>query len=82
MQSQRCTLPSTAWFSHIAVCRVAGVGDIESRISSELVITPSMWAERYGLKHGAAFGLSHGLGQLAALRPSNVDSKVRYALFL
>ena len=52
------------------------MGDIESRISSELVITPSMWEERYGLKHGAAFGLSHGLGQLAALRPSNTDSKV------
>ena len=31
---------------------------------------------RYGLQHGAAFGLSHGLDQLAAFRPAPKDSRV------
>ena len=31
---------------------------------------------RYSLQHGAAFGLSHGLDQLAVFRPAVHDSKV------
>ncbi len=75
--------PPTPTHSHpLPPPRIAGVGDIESRISSELVITPKMWEERYGLMHGAAFGLSHGLGQLAALRPANEDTKVKGLYFV
>ncbi len=37
---------------------------------------------RYGLRHGAAFGLAHGLGQLAALRPPNRDPRVAGLYFV
>ena len=43
--------------------------DIEKNIVSESVTTPSQWQERFNIKHGAVFGLSHGLTQLAAFRP-------------
>ena len=46
----------------------SGVGDIEGCITHELVITPDQWAQRYGLRHGAAFGLAHGLDQLSVFR--------------
>jgi hypothetical protein len=46
----------------------SGVGDIESCITDELVITPDQWAQRYGLRHGAAFGLAHGIDQLSVFR--------------
>ena len=36
---------------------------------SESVTTPSEWRDRFNIKHGAVFGLSHGLTQLAAFRP-------------
>lgn len=50
--------------------REAGVADdIESMIEHEFIVTPSEWAERYNLKHGAVFGLSHGVFQLACFRP-------------
>ena len=48
----------------------AGVGeDIGSRVAAEFVITPAEWRQRYNIKHGAVFGLSHGLLQLACFRP-------------
>ncbi len=43
--------------------------DIEGAIVSESVTTPSEWRDRFNIKHGAVFGLSHGLTQLAAFRP-------------
>ena len=43
--------------------------DISKNIVSESVTTPSQWQERFNIKHGAVFGLSHGLTQLAAFRP-------------
>ena len=43
--------------------------DISENIVSESVTTPSQWQERFNIKHGAVFGLSHGLTQLAAFRP-------------
>ena len=43
--------------------------DISGNIVSESVTTPSQWQERFNIKHGAVFGLSHGLTQLAAFRP-------------
>ena len=36
---------------------------------------------RYGLQHGAAFGLSHGLDQLAAFRPAPKDAAVQGLYF-
>ena len=55
--------------------REAGAGDLEApgAIADEFVITPPQWRARYGLAHGAAFGLSHGLNQLSLLRPGPED---------
>jgi phytoene desaturase (3,4-didehydrolycopene-forming) len=39
----------------------------------EVVREPAEWREMYSLEHGAAFGLSHGLNQLALFRPGCVD---------
>lgn len=36
-------------------------------------------ARRYGLQHGAAFGLAHGLSQLAILRPGARDAHAHTA---
>lgn len=48
----------------------AGVADdVLGMISHEFVITPPEWVQRYNLKHGAVFGLSHGVFQLACFRP-------------
>ena len=46
----------------------AGLGDVGSCIQHELVIAPPDWERRYGLRHGAAFGLAHGLDQLSLFR--------------
>ncbi len=46
------------------------------------VIAPPEWRRRYGVEHGAAFGLSHGLDQLAVFRPSIRDSSVRGSVVL
>ena len=43
--------------------------DLRAHIKHEMVITPAEWRERYNLTHGAVFGLSHGLLQLACFRP-------------
>ena len=46
-----------------------GHGDLAPLIAHETVITPPEWRERYNIAHGAVFGLSHGLTQLACFRP-------------
>jgi phytoene desaturase (3,4-didehydrolycopene-forming) len=53
--------------------RDAGAGDVEPHILHEVVIDPPQWQRRYGLVHGAAFGLAHGLNQLSLLRPGPED---------
>ncbi|KXZ53382.1 hypothetical protein GPECTOR_7g1278 [Gonium pectorale] len=55
----------------------AGMPDLKRHIVDELVIDPVEWRERYGLAHGAAFGLSHGLNQLSVFRPGISDKQVR-----
>jgi phytoene desaturase (3,4-didehydrolycopene-forming) len=60
----------------------AGVGDVSSMIANEMVITPPQWKERYGVQHGAAFGLSHTLDQLSLFRPSNKDDVVQGLYFV
>jgi phytoene desaturase (3,4-didehydrolycopene-forming) len=46
-----------------------GMGDVRARVRHEFVIPPAEWATRYNITHGAVFGLSHGLTQLACFRP-------------
>lgn len=53
-----------------------GVESLMDHIVHERIIDPCEWGQRYGLAHGAAFGMSHGLSQLAVLRPSQRDSRV------
>lgn len=60
----------------------AGVGDLEGMIEHEVVISPPEWEERYGLRHGAAFGLSHGLDQLSLFRPGNKDELIQGLYFV
>lgn len=53
----------------------AGVGDdVGSSIQHEEVITPPDWQQRYGLRHGAAFGLGHDLDQLSLFRYARMMS--------
>lgn len=51
----------------------AGVDLQQQHIVQERVREPAEWREMYTLEHGAAFGLSHGLNQLALFRPGCVD---------
>jgi phytoene desaturase (3,4-didehydrolycopene-forming) len=51
----------------------AGVDLQQQHIVKEMVREPAQWASAYALEHGAAFGLSHGLTQLALFRPGCVD---------
>jgi phytoene desaturase (3,4-didehydrolycopene-forming) len=46
-----------------------GHGDLKALMLSETVIAPAAWRDRYNIAHGAVFGLSHGLTQLACFRP-------------
>lgn len=54
----------------------AGIDLQEQDIVDEHTRDPSQWKELYGLEHGAAFGLSHGLNQLALFRPAVKDGQV------
>lgn len=48
-----------------------GLGDIESRIRFERIITPADWEQTVGIYRGATFNLAHNLGQMLHLRPQN-----------
>eukprot|EP00873_Tetraselmis_striata_P035269 jgi/Tetstr1/455533/TSEL_042355.t1 len=58
-----------------------GIRGVREAIASETVIDPPEWQRRYGVTHGAAFGLSHGLSQLAVLRPPVRDAQVHGLYF-
>lgn len=58
-----------------------GVGDLGPHILHESVIDPPEWRARYGLEHGAAFGMDHGLDQLAVFRPAVKDARIRGLYF-
>jgi len=60
-----------ATFKQAGVC-----GDFLSLVEREVVIDPGEWRRRYAIEHGAVFGLSHGLDQLALFRPAVRDPKV------
>lgn len=53
-----------------------GMTDIANNLQHELVIDPPAWERAHGLRHGAAFGMSHGLDQLALFRPPLADPQV------
>ena len=53
-----------------------GMPDIADNLQHEHVIDPPAWERAHGLLHGAAFGLSHGLDQLALFRPPLADPQV------
>jgi len=55
----------------------AGGKSVGELIKGERILSPSEWERRYNLTHGAVFGLSHGLLQLACFRPprqTGIDS--------
>jgi phytoene desaturase (3,4-didehydrolycopene-forming) len=56
-------------------------GAFEDHIVVEKVIDPIEWRRRYGLRYGAAFGLSHGLDQLSIFRPAAEDEKIEGLFF-
>lgn len=62
----------------LVLCSMAAAGvHLQAQdIVHEQIRDPSQWQELYGLEHGAAFGLSHGLNQLALFRPAVKDEKV------
>lgn len=62
--------------------RDAGIGDVAPCIQHEMVLSPPDWKERYGLMHGAAFGLSHSLDQLSLFRPGIKEKKVQGMYFV
>lgn len=60
----------------------AGVDLQQQHILHEEVRDPTQWRDMYALEHGAAFGLSHGLSQLAVLRPPVKDKQLQGLYFV
>ncbi|WIA13356.1 hypothetical protein OEZ85_006938 [Tetradesmus obliquus] len=60
----------------------AGVGLQPDDIVHEEVRQPAEWRDLYALEHGAAFGLSHGLDQLAILRPPLKEPQLQGLYFV
>jgi phytoene desaturase len=48
-----------------------GLHDVESRIQTEKILTPTGWATDFGLYKGATFSMAHSLDQMLHLRPHN-----------
>jgi phytoene desaturase len=48
-----------------------GIRDVESRIRTEKVLTPTGWRDDFGLFKGATFSMAHSLDQMLHLRPHN-----------
>lgn len=51
--------------------RTLGLGDIESRIRYERVVTPEDWKAEFAVYEGATFNLAHTLTQMLYFRPHN-----------
>lgn len=49
---------------------------LRKHVVVEHIVTPHDWQEKYNLKYGAAFGLSHGITQVGYFRPSNKSPDV------
>lgn len=48
-----------------------GITDVERRIRTERILTPSGWRHEFALHKGATFSMAHSLGQMLHLRPHN-----------
>jgi phytoene desaturase len=48
-----------------------GLGDIESRIRFERMVTPRCWQDEFAVFEGATFNLAHNLTQMLYFRPHN-----------
>ncbi|QDZ25418.1 phytoene desaturase [Chloropicon primus] len=65
------------WSRKVVLKRFREIGlDVEEKIEVESATDPEDWQKMYNLVNGSAFGLSHGLDQLAYFRPSNKDDEV------
>lgn len=51
--------------------RFLGLGDIESRIRFERMVTPNGWQDEFAVFEGATFNLAHNLTQMLYFRPHN-----------
>ena len=48
-----------------------GITDVERRIQTEKILTPSGWSSEFNLYKGATFSMAHSLKQMLHLRPHN-----------
>jgi phytoene desaturase len=48
-----------------------GIADVERRIQTEKIMTPSGWSSEFNLYKGATFSMAHSLKQMLHLRPHN-----------
>lgn len=48
-----------------------GIHDVESRIRTEMMLTPASWQTEFGLHRGATFSMAHSLDQMLHFRPHN-----------
>jgi phytoene desaturase (3,4-didehydrolycopene-forming) len=62
--------------------QAAGISLQLGDIVHEVVRQPAEWREMYALEHGAAFGLSHGLDQLAIFRPPVKEPQLQGLYFV
>ena len=51
--------------------KLVGLGDLESRIRYERMVTPVEWRDDFAVHEGATFNLSHDLRQMLYFRPHN-----------
>ena len=63
----------SARFRDLAIRQMERIGieDVERRIRTEKIITPSGWSDEFGLFKGATFSMKHSLDQMLHLRPHN-----------
>ena len=57
--------------------RRLGLHDVERRIVTERIVTPTGWASEFDLYKGATFSMAHSLDQMLHLRPHNRFEDVR-----
>lgn len=60
------------------VARKTGLTDIESKIETETILTPSDWEHDKHVYKGATFNLAHNLGQMMYFRPHNQFKEIRH----
>jgi len=83
--------PSTSWDDeHVAkfkekiydLLEARGLVGLREHVVVEHIYTPNDWKDRFNLKYGAAFGLSHGLTQVGYFRPPNRSKEVSGLYFV